>query len=165
MTYALASKIQTFFTTRAVGVLEHKKQYFGQCRDKGCCWIRSRHVSTLSLGAELEYLMFGPKLVSFASFPPRTRWFPSISEVFLLFSGGLKDGLRHLRNSLKRSFQSAFSSDSSMRASTQSPLKGNTKARSAQGWTRLFPALLASVQRGVKPGTTLALSCLADVAL
>ena len=41
----------------------------------------------------------------------------------ILFSGGLKDGLRHLRNSWKLSFQSAFSSDSSMRASTQSPLK------------------------------------------
>ena len=44
----------------------------------------------------------------------------------ILFSGGLKDGLRHLRNSWKLSFQSAFSSDSSMRASTQSPLKQNT---------------------------------------
>lgn len=35
-----------------------------------------------------------------------------------LFSGGLKPGLRQLRNSSKLSFQSAFSSESSMRAST-----------------------------------------------
>lgn len=35
-----------------------------------------------------------------------------------LFSGGLKPGFRQLRNSSKLSFQSAFSSESSMRAST-----------------------------------------------
>jgi len=89
--------------------------------------------------------MSGPKLVSFFSPPfPGPLWFPSVSEEFLLFSGGLKDGLRHLRNSLKLSFQSAFSSDSSMRASTQRPLKGNAEACSAQGCTRQVPALLAS---------------------
>lgn len=37
----------------------------------------------------------------------------------LLFSGGLKPGFRQLRNSSKLSFQSAFSSESSIRASTQ----------------------------------------------
>lgn len=36
-----------------------------------------------------------------------------------LFSGGLNPGFRQLRNSSKLNFQSAFSSDSSMRASTQ----------------------------------------------
>lgn len=35
-----------------------------------------------------------------------------------LFSGGLKPGFRQLRNSSKLSFQSVFSSESSMRAST-----------------------------------------------
>lgn len=41
-----------------------------------------------------------------------------------LFSGGLKPGLRQLRNSSKLSFQSAFSSESSMRASTHRLLGG-----------------------------------------
>lgn len=43
----------------------------------------------------------------------------SKTERDLLFSGGLKPGFRQLRNSLKLSFQSAFSSESSIRASTQ----------------------------------------------
>lgn len=59
----------------------------------------------------------------------------SVSRLDILFSGGLKDGLRHLRNSWKLSFQSAFSSDSSMRASTQRPLKQNTgETPSAGPW-------------------------------
>lgn len=96
---------------------------------------------------------------------PGPLWLPSTSEEFLLFSGGLKDGLRHLRNSLKLSFQSAFSSDSSMRASTQSPLKRNREACSAQGYTRLVPVLLVSEYRRVKPVMTRkALRCLAEVA-
>lgn len=44
-----------------------------------------------------------------------------------LFSGGLKPGFRQLRNSSKLSFQSAFSSESSMRASTQRLLGTHTK--------------------------------------
>lgn len=125
-----------------------------------------RCLSTLSLGLELQHAVSGPKLVSFL-FPhfPGPLWLPNTSEEFLLFSGGLKDGLRHLRNSLKLSFQSAFSSDSSMRASTQSPLKGNREACSAWGYTRPVPVLLASEHRRAKPVTTRkALRCPAEVA-
>lgn len=52
------------------------------------------------------------------------------AKVKLLFSGGLKPGLRQLRNSSKLNFQSAFSSESSIRASTHRFLmKANVKKK------------------------------------
>ena len=68
--------------------------------------------STFMTSSKPNYLQITP-----------TPYKPLFLRLGILFSGGLKDGLRHLRNSWKLSFQSAFSSDSSMRASTQSPLK------------------------------------------
>lgn len=104
--------------------------------------------SLVSLEYSTSYFWLAPSFSCKSSHP----WQHSVSRLGILFSGGLKDGLRHLRNSWKLSFQSAFSSDSSMRASTQSPLKENTReALSARRWLLPYKRKEAQGSRHLEP--------------
>ena len=94
-------------------------------------WCTGAHCGIV----EDNFLRSGEFHPSPLSWPPQnapTPYNPPFLRLVILFSGGLKDGLRHLRNSWKLSFQSAFSSDSSISASTQSPLKWNRRYVSAR---------------------------------